>query len=150
MTRRVWNREGFTLLEVVVAASILSVVAVTVLGGILYSMTESRRGFNRAQAAAWVQSELDFLRIQGYGLTLGTRLIPDTSNPNNDPATGYLPDYGNLSEPRIPPGFAQAQIEVASPFAGLPLSQLTVRLYQTPSAPPYTILVTYVSQFDYP
>ena len=151
MTRRRWGRgQGFTLLEVIIAASILSVVAVTILGGLLYSMTESRRGFNRAQAAAWVQSELDFLRTQGYGVPLGTRRIPDTANPANDPVTGYLPNYGNLMEPRIPPGFFQGEIITTAPFAGLPVNQLTVRLYQTSTSPPYTILATYVSQFDYP
>ncbi len=150
MCRSMKRAEGFTLLEVMIAASVLSVVAITVLGGLLYTMTESSRTYSRAQAAAWVQSELDFLRIQGYGLPVGTRRIPDPSDALNDPLTGYLPDYGSLIEPRVPSGFYQAEIEVAAPFGGLPLSQFTVRLYQKPASPPYTILVTYVSQFDYP
>jgi hypothetical protein len=122
-----------------------------VLGGLLYSLGEARRGYDRAQAAAWVQSELDFLRVQGYGVPLtGTpRRIPDTSNPQNDPATGYLLDYGGLSEPRIPGGFYQAEIEVTA-VGGVPLRQLTVRLYRTAGSSPYTILASYVSQFDYP
>jgi hypothetical protein len=131
--------------------AILSVVALTVLGGLLYTLTEAQRGYDRAQAAAWVQSELDFLRVQGYGIpvTASPRRIPDPANPQNDPATGYYPDYGGLAEPRIPEGFSQAEIEVTT-VVGLPLKQLTVRLYRTPSSPPYTILVSYVSQFDYP
>ncbi len=142
---------GFTLIEVMVALAVLSLVATTVLSGIMYSLSEGRRVFDRAQAAAWVQSELDFLRVQGYGIPVtGTpRRVPDAGNPLNDPATGYLPDYGNLSEPRIPQGFYQAEIEVTQ-VVGLPLKQLTVRLYQSPSSPPYTILATYVSQFTYP
>jgi prepilin-type N-terminal cleavage/methylation domain-containing protein len=149
--RRSQRANGFTLLEVIIAMAVLSVLATTVLGGILYALGEARRGYDRAQAAAWVQSELDFLRVQGYGipLTATPRRIPDTTNPQNDPITGYYPDYGNLAEPRIPGGFYQAEIEVTT-VAGVPLKQLTVRLYQTAASPPYTILVSYVSQFDYP
>jgi prepilin-type N-terminal cleavage/methylation domain-containing protein len=144
------SEQGFTLVEVIVAMAILSLIATGSMGGLLGAMTEARRGFIRAQAAAWVQSELDFLRVQGYGIETGSRLIPDPANADNDPATGYLPDYGTaLSEPRVPQGFYQAQIDVVQ-VVGLPLKQLSVRLYQTPGAPPYTILVTYVSQFSYP
>lgn len=142
---------GFSLIEVVVTVAILGLIATTVLGGLLSTMTESRRGFNRAQAVAWVQSELDFLRMQGYGIanTVTPRHIPDTSDPANDATTGYLPDYGSLQEPRIPPGFYQAEIEVAD-VGTLPLKRLTVRLYRTAGSPPYTILVTYVARFTYP
>lgn len=142
---------GFTLLEVIIAMVVLSVVATTVLGGLLYTLGEARRGYDRAQAAAWVQSELDFLRVQGYGIpaTATPRRIPDPTNPQNDPTTGYYPNYGALAEPRIPIGFYQAEIEVTA-VGGLPLKQLTVRLYRTPGSPPYTILASYVSQFDYP
>ena len=132
------------------AVAVLAVVATTAMGGLLGTMAHARRGFDRAQAAAWVQSELDFLRVQGYGIATGSRRVPDASDPQNDSSTGYLPDYGTgLSEPRIPPGFYQAQIDVAS-ISGLPLKSLSVKLYQTPGSPPYTILVTYVSQFSYP
>lgn len=141
---------GFTLIEVVVATALLALVATGSLGGLLYTMRESRRGLDRAHAAAWVQAELDFLRVQGYGISTGTRRIPDATHPSNDPNTGYLPDYGNLSEPRVPPGFYQAEIVVAQPNLSLPYKQLTVRLYQAPGSPPYTILVTHVAQFTYP
>jgi prepilin-type N-terminal cleavage/methylation domain-containing protein len=145
------TQAGFTLVEVVVAMAIVGLVAATALGGLLNAMTETRRGYDRAQAAAWVQSELDFLRVQGYGIaaTVTPRRIPDPTDPANDPTTGYLPDYGGLQEPRIPEGFAQAEVEVTE-VAGLPLKRLAVRLYRTPSSPPYTILVTYVARFNYP
>jgi type II secretory pathway pseudopilin PulG len=125
--------------EVVVAMAVLSLVVTTALGGLLSTMREARRGFDRAQAAAWVQAELDFLRVQGYGLPTGTRTVP---------ADGYL-SYGDLQEPRLPAGFDRAEIDVRA-VAGLPLKSLTVRLYRTPTSPPYTILVTYVARFDYP
>jgi len=139
------NGRGFTLIEVVVAVAVLGMVATTVLGGVLFSLTQSRRAFVRAQAAAWVQSELDFLRAQGYGIPVTTapRRFPDTTQANN----GYI-DYGNLLEPRVPAGFYQAGVEVTA-VSGLPLKRLVVRLYQTPTSQPYTILVTYVSNFSY-
>jgi prepilin-type N-terminal cleavage/methylation domain-containing protein len=132
---------GFTLVELVVAIAILSMLATTSLTGLLYTLTEARRGYDRAQAAAWVQSELDWLRIQGYGIATSTRTVTQT--------TGYLPDYGGIAEPRIPEGFYEAEIDVGT-VSGMPLKKLTVRLRQSPGAPWYTILSTHVSQFDYP
>lgn len=132
---------GFTLIEVVIAMAVMFLVATTVLGGVLFSVKEARHGYDRAQAAAWVQSELDFLRLQGYGIAVSSRTVTRTS--------GYLPDYGGLSEPRIPEGFHEAEIVVRE-VTGMPLKQLTVRLRQAPGAPWYTILTTYISQFTYP
>jgi hypothetical protein len=124
-----------------VALAILAMVSTTVLGGLLYSLTEARRGYDRAQAAAWVQSELDFLRLQGYGIAVSTRTVDQTS--------GYMADYGGIAEPRIPQGFYEAEIQVTQ-VGGMPLKQLTVRLRQAAGAQWYTILTTYVSQFAYP
>ncbi len=134
---------GFTLIELVVAAAILAVMATTILGGLLYGLTEARRGKVRADAAAWVQAELDYLRVQGYsflGDGLGTRTLTQSS--------GYT-TYGELTEPRLPSGFDRAVIradDVLSP----PVRKLTVTLYETPTSPPYTILSTYVANFQTP
>lgn len=129
------------------AVAVLGMVATTVLGGVLFSLTQSRRAFIRAQAAAWVQSELDFLRVQGYSIpiTAARRRFPDATDPNGN--NGYI-DYGDLLEPRVPAGFYQAEVEVTA-VSGLPLKRLVVRLYQTPTSQPYTILVTYVANFSY-
>lgn len=133
---------GFTLVEVVIAMAVLSIIAYTVPSGLMYALGQARRGFDRAQAAAWVQAEMDFLRVQGYGLAAGTRTVP---------ADGYLA-YGDIPEPPIPAGFDRAEIVVEDlqPSLGIPLKSLTVRLYHAPTSPPYTILVTYVANFDYP
>ncbi len=127
------------------AIAVVGIMATTVLGGVLFTLTQANRAYTRAQAAAWVQSELDFLRVQGYGIpvTVAPRRFPDTTLPNN----GYL-DYGALTEPRVPFGFYQAEVEVSA-VSGLPLKRLVVRLYQTPASEPYTILVSYVSNFTY-
>lgn len=141
-TRR--GQAGFTLIETVVATALLGIVATIVLSGLLYGMTEARRGQRRAAAAAWVQAELDYLRIQGYSfladdVATGTRTLTQTG--------GYT-TYGNLEEPRIPAGFDRAVIK-AEDLSGVPVRKLTVTLYETPSSPPYTILSTYVANFTY-
>ncbi len=115
-----------------------------VLSGLLYGMTAARRGQIRGTAAAWVQAELDYLRVQGYSflaadVAAGTRTLTQTQ--------GYTA-YGDLSEPRIPPGFDRAVVK-AENVAGLPLRKLTVTLYETPTSPPFTILTTYVANFSY-
>jgi len=124
--------------------ALLGLMVTTVLGGLLYGMTEARRGKVRAEAAAWVQAELDYLRVQGYAfladdVAAGTRTLTRS--------TGYT-SYGDLTEPRIPAGFDRAVISAAD-VTGLPLRKLIVRLYETPSSPPYTILSTYVANFTY-
>jgi hypothetical protein len=78
----------------------------------------------------------------GYGLPTGSRTVP---------ADGYL-THGDLQEPPVPTGFDRAEIIVRdlNGTLGVPLKSMTVRLYQTPTSPPYTILVTYVASFDFP
>lgn len=116
-------QSGFTLVEIVVATALLGVIATTVLGGLLYGMTEARRGRLRAEAVAWVQAELDYLRLQGYPLLEATeRTLTQTS--------GYT-TYGDVAEPRIPAGFDRAVVH-AEDHPILPLRKLTVVLYETP------------------
>ncbi|MGH2374521.1 MAG: type II secretion system protein [bacterium] len=135
---------GFTLVEIVVSTAILGLVTSALLSGLMYGMTAARRGQVRGTAAAWVQAELDYLRVQGYpfladDVAAGTRTLTKT--------LGYT-TYGNLSEPRIPEQFDRAVVK-AEDVAGLPLRRLTVTLYETPESPPFTILATYVSNFTY-
>ena len=139
------GQAGFTLVELVVSATVLALMATTVLGGLLYGMTEARRGKLRAEAAAWVQAELDYLRVQGYSfladdVAAGTRTLTQSG--------GYT-TYGDLAEPRIPAGFDRAVIR-AEDVATPPLRKLTVTLYEAPDSPAYTILSTYVANFSTP
>jgi prepilin-type N-terminal cleavage/methylation domain-containing protein len=136
------GQSGFTLIEIVVATALLGVVSTTVLGGLLYGMTEARRGKVRGEAAAWVQAELDYLRLQGYSFipSVGSeRVLTQT--------TGYT-SYGDLQEPRIPSGFDHARI-LAENVSGLALRKLTIVLYENSDSPPYTILTTFVSNFTH-
>jgi prepilin-type N-terminal cleavage/methylation domain-containing protein len=136
------GQKGFTLIEIVVATALLGVIATTVLGGLLYGMSAARRGKVRADAAAWVQAELDYLRLHGYSF------IPQVGNKRVLTLTTGYTTYGAVTEPRIPSGFDRAEI-LAENHATLPLRKMTVVLYETPSSQPYTILSTYVANFTY-
>lgn len=142
--RGLLGQRGFTLVEVVVGTALLGLAATVVLGGLLYGMTEARRGKQRAEAAAWVQAELDYLRLRGYSfdpdLDVGnTRTLTQTD--------GYT-TYGDITEPRIPPGFERAEIR-ADDHTTLPLRRLTVILYESVNSRPYVILSTYVAHFTH-
>lgn len=138
------------LVEILVATAVLGLAATVVLGGLLFTMTEARRGKQRAEAAAWVQAELDFLRLHGYSF------IPQVGNTRTlTQTTGYVcyggsgPDCtGGIREPQIPMGFDRAEIR-AENDATLPLRKLTVVLYEMPTSQPYVILSTYVANFTY-
>jgi prepilin-type N-terminal cleavage/methylation domain-containing protein len=131
---------GFTMIETVVSTALLGVVALTVLGALLFGMTQAHSGLNRAGAAAWVQAECDFLRVQGYGnLTTGSRTLTQ--------AAGYT-TYGSLSEPQIPAGFDHAVVSVSS-VSGVVVKQATVTLYPT-SATIYTAVTIYVANYRQP
>ncbi|HLW61665.1 MAG TPA: hypothetical protein VKV57_17320 [bacterium] len=133
---------GFTIVEAVVATALLGVIAMTVLGGLLFGMTQAHSGLNRAAAAAWAQTELDYLRLQGYG-GLGANPPTWTLTPTSVPKT-----FANIAEPSIPAGFDHAVITIQT-LPGLPVKQVTVTLYQTPSSV-YATLAMYVSNYTHP
>src|SRR3972149_6008984 len=89
------GQAGFTLVELVVSATVLALMATTVLGGVLYGMTEARRGKVRAEA------DRACVRVRG------SAFLPDdaAAGPRTrTQSSGYTP-YGDLAEPRIPAGF---------------------------------------------
>jgi prepilin-type N-terminal cleavage/methylation domain-containing protein len=131
---------GFTMVETIVSVALLGIIALTVLGGLLFGMTEAHSGLNRAGAAAWAQAELDYLRVQGYtNLATGSRTLTQT--------TGYT-TYGSLSEPQIPAGYDHAVVTVNT-VGGLQVKQATITLYQAPSSV-YATLSIYVANYTQP
>ena len=131
---------GFTMIETIVSVGLLGVISITVLGGLLFGMTQARSGLNRAGAAAWAQAEFDYLRVQGYAnLAAGTRTLTQT--------TGYT-TYGSIAEPPIPAGFDHAVVTIGA-VATPPVKQVTVTLYQTASSA-YTTISTYVGNYTQP
>ena len=143
MTRGAREKEGawgFTLIETIVSVGLLGILALTVLGGLLFGMTQAHGGLNRAGAAAWAQAEFDYLRVQGYAnLAAGTRTLTQT--------TGYT-TYGSVAEPTIPAGFDHAVVTISA-VASPPVKQVTVTLYQSPSST-YATLGTYVGNYTQP
>lgn len=133
-------------MEVLVASVLLGVVLIFVLGGLLYGMKEGSRGMARAATAAWMDAEVNFLRVQGYAgladdVTAGTRTLTQT--------TGYT-IYGGLTEPTIPVGSDRAEVVVTN-VTGLSLRQITLRLFETPaSTSPEAVLSTYVANVSSP
>lgn len=122
--RHLWGQRGMTLIETVVASGLLWIVAAVALGGVMFGLSQARVGQNRAAAAAWMQAEFDFLRIQGYNSSSVTRTLTQT--------TGYT-TFVNISEPTIPFGFDHAVVTI-SPVSGLSADQDTLTLYQTSSS----------------
>ena len=128
------------MIETIVSTGLLGVIALTVLGGLLFGMTQAHGGLNRAAAAAWAQAEFDYMRVQGYtNLAAGTRTLTQT--------TGYT-TYGGIAEPQIPASFDHAIVTVSA-VANPPVKQATVTLYQAPSSA-YATLSTYVGNYTQP
>jgi prepilin-type N-terminal cleavage/methylation domain-containing protein len=133
-------RRGFTIIETVVATALLGILTLTVLGGLLFGMTQAHGGQNRAASASWAQAELDYLLLEGYSnLSITTRTLTQT--------TGYT-TFGAISEPTIPAGFDHAVVSIQT-VAGVSVKQVTITLYQAPSSV-YTTLSTYVSNYTHP
>lgn len=134
------GRRGFTMIETIVSTGLLGIIALTVLGGLLFGMTQAHSGLNRAAAAAWAQAEFDYLRLQGYtNLATGTRTLTQ--------ASGYT-TYGSIAEPTIPASFDHAVVTVST-VVNPPLKQATVTLYQAPSSA-YATLSIYVANYTQP
>ena len=131
---------GFTIIETVVSTALLGILTLTVLGGLLFGLTQAHGSQNRAASASWAQAELDYLQLEGYSnLSITTRTLTAT--------TGYT-SFGGISEPTIPAGFDHAVVNIQS-VTGVSVKQVTLTLYQVPSSV-YTTLSTYVSNYTHP
>ena len=131
---------GVALLESVVSVFLLGVLVTSAFGGLMFGITGAHQGRARTAASAWQQAEFDYLLLQSYsGLAVSTRTLTRS--------TGYT-IYGDYAEPSIPSGFDHAVVDVRD-LIGVPVKQLTVTLYQTPSSP-YATFSTYLSNFTVP
>ena len=149
------TERGTTLVETIVATVVLAILSTTALGGVLFGLSQTRTTFNRASAAAWVESEFDFLRlVDNSGPTGFTNTILNVGTTTLTQTSGYRTFGTNLTEPTIPTYFDHATVAVAcynppNNCATFPVKQVTVTLYSGPSTSFY-VLSTYVSQYTHP
>lgn len=134
------GERGVTLLESVMATFLLGILTTSAFGGLLFGITGAHQSHARMAASAWIQAEMDYLLLQGYaGLPLSTRTLT--------PSATYT-TFGQYAEPQIPAGFDHAVVDVRA-VQGVSVKQVTISLYQAPSAPP-TVFSTYISNFTRP
>lgn len=147
--KRGWRTQrGTTLIETIIATTVLAVLSTLALGGVLFGISQTRTTFNRATAAAWVEAEFDFLHLVESTPTGFTNAIfTEPSSTTLTQTTGYR-TYGVVGEPTIPKYFDHAVVAIGcySPATNCPASvkQVTVTLYTGPSTVFY-VLSTYVS-----
>ncbi len=126
---------GFTQIEVLTAMLIIGIATPFLMGAVIGGLTQARHSQDRGLATAWVQGEIDFLRLRCY-----ERLSPS--------ARKVMPSTLQAGELPLPPGFAAAYVRLDS--AGPALLRATVSLYRkdwtgaAPIDPPYEAISTYV------
>lgn len=100
---------------------ILAFVAASLFAIFLSAIAQARTSGVKGEAAAWAQSEIDYLRYVGYNspcLNAGTRTITATSTPCTP------------LEPPLPASLAQATVQVENNI-GLPgLKRITMQVSQ--------------------
>jgi len=133
---------GVTLVDVMMGLTILAFVAASLYGIFLSAIAQARTSGVRGEAAAWAQSEIDFLRYVGYNsscLNVGTRTITPTS------ASCASPPLAGL-EPALPASLAQATVQVENNVGQTGLKRITIQVSQYTSAVLERV-VTYETQF---
>jgi type II secretory pathway pseudopilin PulG len=126
-----------TLIDVMVGLTILAFVTAALLSIFISAIAQARTSGVRGEAAAWAQSELDYLRYVGYTnscLSAGTRTITPTSVPCTS------------VEPPLPPDLAQATVQVENNIGQTGLKRITIQISRESGIVLYTV-VTYETQF---
>jgi len=133
-----WGERGIGLVDVMIGLTVLAFVTTSLLSVFLSSIAQAHASGVRAEAATWVQGEVDYLRWLGYAnacLAQGTR----TLTPISSGCTAL--------EPSLPREFAQATVQVEANVLGQPgLKRITIEVSQVPGTVFYRV-VTYETQF---
>lgn len=126
---------GFTQIEVLTAMLIIGLATPFLMGGVIGGLTQARHSQDRGTATAWLQGEIDFLRLRCY-----ERLGPsDRKVTASTVAAGELPP---------PAGFAAGYVTLDA--AGPALLRATVSLYRRdwmspkPTDPAYLSTSTFI------
>ncbi len=135
--RRDPAQAGVILLDVMVGLTILSFVTTALFNIFLWGIAQAQTSGVRGEAAAWAQSEIDYLRYVGYTsvcLGAGTRTITPTSVPCTS------------VEPALPADLAQATVQVENNIGQTGLKRITIQASHVPGIVLYTV-ETYETQF---
>lgn len=128
---------GLTLVDVIIGLTILAFVTAALYSVLLSGIAQAQTSGVRGEAAAWAQSEIDYLRYVGYTsvcLGAGTRTITPTSLPCTS------------VEPTLPAELAQATVQVEYNVGQAGLKRITIQVSRAPGVVLYRV-VTYETQF---
>jgi hypothetical protein len=128
---------GLTLVDVIIGLTILAFVTAALYSVLLSGIAQAQTSGVRGEAAAWAQSEIDYLRYVGYTsvcLNAGTRTITPTSLPCTS------------VEPTLPAELAQATVQVEYNVGQAGLKRITIQVSRAPGVVLYRV-VTYETQF---
>jgi len=134
------GEHGVALIDAMVGLTILAFVTAALLSIFVSGIAQARTSGVRGEAAAWAQSEIDYLRYVGYTspcLNGGTRTITPTSAPCTP------------VEPALPAGLAQALVQVEDNVGQAGLKRIGIEISRTPGRVLYKV-VTYETQFQVP
>jgi Tfp pilus assembly protein PilV len=126
-----------TLIDVMIGLVILAFATASLFAIFLSAIAQARTSGVRGEAAAWAQSEIDYLRYVGYTsscLNAGTRTITSTSIPCTP------------LEPALPASLAQATVQVENNIGQPGLKRITIQVSQFPGVVLQRV-VTYETQF---
>ena len=132
------RESGVGLVDVLIGLTILGFVTASLLSVFISGIAQAHNSGIRGEAAAWVQSELDYLRFVGYTsscLNPGTRTITPTSVPCTS------------VEPALPADLAQATVQVENNIGQTGLKRITIQAFQTTGSVLYRV-ATYEAQFQ--
>jgi len=127
------SREGFTLLEVMIALSILAVGLLGVIGMFSTSSGGNAQGRNMTQASVLAQSELDRLtNIVAYrNLVLGTSATETGLQPDSSSGVKFSRNY-----------------TITAPVAALDMKMITVRVTWVTKGETHKVEMTSVRNTD--
>lgn len=129
---------GVTLIDVMVGLTILAFVTVALLNIFISGIVQARTSGVRGKAAAWAQSEIDYLRYVGYTsscLDTGARTITSTSIPCTS------------VEPPLPADLAQAIVQIEDNVGQSGLKRIGIEIERASGVVLYKV-VTYETQFQ--
>ena len=133
------GQAGIALTDVVVGMTVLAFVTIAVMNVFLAGFTQARTAGVHAEAATWVQGEMEYLRGLNFDhacLSGGTRTLTPTS-------AGCT-----VLEPALPAGFLQTTVQVEDNALGRPgLKRVTIEITRTAGAVFYRA-ATYVTELD--